>query len=615
MSGEEFTRGPVFASLPKTTRGLPTVLGASPNGEKILYCNSNSVYIVPVDNLTEADIYTEHPIATTVAKMSPSGFYVASGDNHGNVRIWDTVNSTHILKATYQVFSGPVRDIAWNDDSKRIAAVGEGKERFGHVFLFDTGTSNGNLSGQSRPMSSVDFRPTRPYRIISGSEDNTIALFEGPPFKFKTTFHEHSRFVHVTRYSPDGALFASAGADGKVLLFEGSEGSLVGELTDPSVSTGAAHSGGVFGLAWSHDNQRIATASGDKTVKIWNVPAKSLEKTVNFGNGVEDQQLGIQWTKKVLVSVSLSGFLSFINPELGAVDTVRHGHNKPITALAVSSDYKYLFTSDFEGNTTRWEIASGASKRIRPVLHKSQVVGLSFSNKNELFSVGWDDTLQVTPITDDNVEAVRSSSVKLASQPLGLASTPDGSVAVVACYKHIVLFQNGKQVAEVPIGFSSSSVSISADKSLVAVGGQDAKVHIYSLSGTNLAEKKVLTHSAPITSVAFSPNGEYLAVTDSGRKVVPYSVSKDFVTASEKEWTFHSAKVNCVAWSPDSTRLATGGLDTHIIVWSLKHSGEHPVIIRGAHTMSPVNGIAWLSDKRILSVGQDANVKQWDVPN
>ena len=69
----------------------------------------------------------------------------------------------------------------------------------------------------------------RPYRLVSGSEDNTVALFEGPPFKFKTvwiisifqffylqTFHEHSRFVHVTRYSPDGSLFASAGADGKV---------------------------------------------------------------------------------------------------------------------------------------------------------------------------------------------------------------------------------------------------------------------------------------------------------------------------------------------------------------------------------------------------------------
>ena len=35
-------------------------------------------------------------------------------------------------------------------------------------------------------MSSIDFRPTRPYRLISGSEDYSVAIFEGPPFKFKT---------------------------------------------------------------------------------------------------------------------------------------------------------------------------------------------------------------------------------------------------------------------------------------------------------------------------------------------------------------------------------------------------------------------------------------------
>jgi hypothetical protein len=34
-------------------------------------------------------------------------------------------------------------------------------------------------------MSSIDFKPTRPFRLVSGSEDNTVAIFEGPPFKFK----------------------------------------------------------------------------------------------------------------------------------------------------------------------------------------------------------------------------------------------------------------------------------------------------------------------------------------------------------------------------------------------------------------------------------------------
>lgn len=65
-----------------------------------------------------------------MAKYSPSGFYIASGDQSGKIRIWDATQPTHILKAEYPILSGPVRDIAWSDDSKRIAVVGEGRERF-----------------------------------------------------------------------------------------------------------------------------------------------------------------------------------------------------------------------------------------------------------------------------------------------------------------------------------------------------------------------------------------------------------------------------------------------------------------------------------------------------
>ena len=169
----------------------------------MLYCNGNNVYIREIavshhfsymnpqldclfQDPTVCDIYSEHAQLTTVAKYAPSGFYIASGDQSGKLRIWDTTQSTHILKAEYALIAGPIRDSAWNDDSKRIAVVGEGRDRFGHVILFDTGTSNGNLSGQSRAMTSIDFKPTRPYRLASGSEDNTVAIFEGPPFKFKT---------------------------------------------------------------------------------------------------------------------------------------------------------------------------------------------------------------------------------------------------------------------------------------------------------------------------------------------------------------------------------------------------------------------------------------------
>ena len=63
----------------------------------------------------------------------------------------------------------------------------------------------------------------------------------------------------------------------QVVLFDGTEGTKQGELVDENCKE-SAHSGSVFGLCWSPCGQKLATASGDKTVKIWNVSSRSLEK-------------------------------------------------------------------------------------------------------------------------------------------------------------------------------------------------------------------------------------------------------------------------------------------------------------------------------------------------
>jgi len=151
--------------------------------------------------------------------------------------------------------------------------------------MSDTGTSVGEISGQSKPINSCDFKPSRPFRIVTGSEDNTIGVFEGPPFKFKMTKQEHTRFVQAVRYSPSGSHFASAGFDGKVFIYDGSTSDLVGEVGSP------AHKGGVYGVAWSPDGKQLLTASGDKTCCLWDVETRTSISTFNMGNTVEDQQV------------------------------------------------------------------------------------------------------------------------------------------------------------------------------------------------------------------------------------------------------------------------------------------------------------------------------------
>jgi hypothetical protein len=69
--------------------------------------------------------------------------------------------------------------------------------RYTEAFLWDTGSTVGEITGMTKRVNSVDFKPGRPYRIAAGSEDFTVSLYEGPPFKFKHTPHKHGGAVQV----------------------------------------------------------------------------------------------------------------------------------------------------------------------------------------------------------------------------------------------------------------------------------------------------------------------------------------------------------------------------------------------------------------------------------
>ena len=48
----------------------------------------------------------------------------------------------------------------------------------------DTGSTVGEITGHNKAINSMDFRPERPFRVVSGGEDMKVCFHEGPPFKF-----------------------------------------------------------------------------------------------------------------------------------------------------------------------------------------------------------------------------------------------------------------------------------------------------------------------------------------------------------------------------------------------------------------------------------------------
>ncbi|KAJ1060935.1 hypothetical protein K5549_002222 [Capra hircus] len=300
---------------------------------------------------------------------------IVPADVSGKLRIWDTTQKEHLLKYEYQPFAGKIKDIAWTEDSKRIAVVGEGREKFGAVFLWDSGSSVGEITGHNKVINSVDIKQSRPYRLVTGSDDNCAAFFEGPPFKFKFTIgrlapgaaghggvvlkvmlperdKDHGRFVNCVRFSPDGNRFATASADGQIFIYDGKTGEKVCALGESK-----AHDGGIYAISWSPDSTHLLSASGDKTSKIWDVNVNSVVNTFTMGSNVLDQQLGCLWQKDHLLSISLSGYINYLD---------KNNPSKPLRVIKLSpgAERQHLLTPC--SLSCFWAMQTGSGRRLGP---------------------------------------------------------------------------------------------------------------------------------------------------------------------------------------------------------------------------------------------------------
>lgn len=596
-----FTKKNVYLPLPDVQRGRGFVLNGDPKGKTFLYAHGKSIIVRDINNPLLGYVYSEHAHPTTVAKYAPSGFYIASADDHGKVRIWDTTNEEHILKYEYQPLSGAIKDLDWTEDSKRIAVCGEGRDSFANAFLWDSGSSVGSVNGHSKAVNQISIKQTRPFRLATASEDTDVGFFSGYPFKWEHFNKEHGNFVNAVRYSPDGNRFVSGGSDGKCFIFDGKEGKPMGEL---GAGSGLEHKGGVYAVSWGN-NAQLITASADKTVKLWDVEANKCVTTFTFGDEIEHQQYGCLWQGEHLLSVGLNGFITYLDRNTPDKPLrVIKGHTKAITALAVDTDKGAFYAGSFDGRVSSYSFETGNAE-IYGSLPTNGITSLAVQN-NQLVTAAMDDTVSYTESGSAALSAETKS--KLDSQPRDVAVRADG-LSVVACLKEILVHRDGKKVFTLPVAYEPECVSVSGDN--VAVGGKDGKVYIFAIEADTLVARETIEASGPVNDVAFSPDGAWLATADGGRNVFVFDVANGYAKKYQK-WKYHTGKVSCVAWSPNSQYVASGSLDTSVIVWSLASEMKR-VTIKNAHPLNEVTNVKWLTDNVLASAGSDACVRTWNI--
>ncbi|KAK4042617.1 WD40-repeat-containing domain protein [Parachaetomium inaequale] len=602
----------ILAAAPATTRGQPTQLSCDPKGERIAYASGKSVFLRSIDDPSLCKQYTGHTTTTTVAKFSPSGFWVASGDASGRVRVWDAVEAVN-TKGEYAIISGRIADLAWDGDSQRVIAVGDGRERFGHCFTADSGNSVGEVSGHSKVVNAVAIRQQRPLRAATVSDDSTMCFLHGAPFKFASKAAGlHKGFVMGAAFSPDGNTLVTVGADRRIQLYDGKTG-------EPTKQVGeGVHTGSIFAVSWAKDSARFVTASADQTVRMWDAGSGECVQTWRVGEegsvSVENQQVGVVWphgrSDGLIISLSLSGDLNYLKEGSEKPVKVVQGHNKSVTALGVAPEGKgkAITTGSFDGKVCSWDVSTGVGIVVEGQAHSNQVTQFA-SAAGQTYSVGWDDTLRTVQESTNNF---LGTPIKLPSQPKGIATSADRTI--VALNDSIAVYAANKLLTQLPTDYTPGAIA--AFGSSVAVGAANNTIQIYTLdpsSGTLTPSHTLTNSTATISTLSFSPDGAHLAAGNASGKIVVYKTSpatNQWPVATDR-WSAHTARVLSIAWNGAGTHAASGGLDTNVHIWSLAKPGSR-VKAANAHK-DGVYGVAWVGEQQVASTGGDAAVKVWAV--
>ncbi|KAF7489069.1 Notchless -like protein 1 [Sarcoptes scabiei] len=123
-------------------------------------------------------------------------------------------------------------------------------------------------------------------RLVSGSDDFTLFLWEPESKKkFICRMTGHQQLINDVKFSPDGLFIASASFDKSIKLWNGHSGKYI--------TTFRGHVKAVYQIAWSADCRLLASCSADSTLKVWNV----LKSKLIFDlPGHSDEVYALDWS-------------------------------------------------------------------------------------------------------------------------------------------------------------------------------------------------------------------------------------------------------------------------------------------------------------------------------
>lgn len=382
------------------------------------------------------------------------------------------------------------------------------------------------------------------------------------------------------------------------------------------------HGDAVLAIAYSPDGTRLASASKDKTVKIWDL---SNGRELFVYRDHQEAVRAVAWDPHGKFIVTAGGNeVRMWNPADGSRIRSWKNHTRTVNTLAIRPDGQQVASGGDDRNVFIWDVSSD-----QPVLEfgakefQAPVQSVAWSPNGKLLacldSGGTSPgTLRVYEPEAEAAKRLRFSATLFQSGAYQVVFSPDGRHLAV-CGERSARWYDAPNVGGTTDGsvgvrrheFSGhgglvAAIAISPDGKYLATGSADHLVRIWEVGVPDRPIRVLQGHDDQINSLAFSPDGRHLASASFDQSVRLWPLQVD---DSHRQLVGHDRPVWSVAARPDGQQIASASADRRVILWDAA-TGTIQHRLEG-HRL-PVTTVLYSPDgETVVSGGGDKVLKVW----